>query len=73
MDWAVSLVIEDGHFNLPQGFVWVCMGKHTYFIIQEGRHPPPPKKNNITIFPNVANYWHLFDINQPHHMLYNNR
>ena len=22
---AVSLVIADGHFNLPQGFVWVCM------------------------------------------------
>ena len=23
---AVSLVIVCGHFNLPQGFVWVCMG-----------------------------------------------
>ena len=22
--WAVSLVIAYGHFNLPQGFVWVC-------------------------------------------------
>ena len=25
IQWAVSLVIADGHFNLPQGFVWVCM------------------------------------------------
>ena len=24
--WAVSLVIAYGHFNLPQGFVRVCMG-----------------------------------------------
>ena len=26
--WAVSLVIAYmyGHFILPQGFVWVCMG-----------------------------------------------
>ena len=24
--WAVSLVITYSHFNLPQGFVWVCMG-----------------------------------------------
>ena len=24
--WVVSLVITYGHFNLPQGFVWVCMG-----------------------------------------------
>ena len=23
---AVSLVIAYGHFNHPQGFVWVCMG-----------------------------------------------
>ena len=23
--WAVSLVIAYGHFNLPQGFVWVGM------------------------------------------------
>ena len=23
--WAVSLVITYGHFNLPQGFVWVCI------------------------------------------------
>ena len=23
--WAVSLVIAYGHFNLPRGFVWVCM------------------------------------------------
>ena len=30
--WDVSLVIAYGHFNLPQGFVWVCMGKHTHFI-----------------------------------------
>ena len=24
--WTVSLVIEYGHSNLPQGFVWVYMG-----------------------------------------------
>ena len=24
--WAVSPVIAYGHFNIPQGFVWVCMG-----------------------------------------------
>ena len=34
--WAVSLVIAYGHFNLPQGFVWACMGSHTYFINPEG-------------------------------------
>ena len=30
---VVSLVIENGHFNLPQKFMWVCMGKHTHFGI----------------------------------------
>ena len=30
--WAVSMVIAYGYFNLPQGFVWVCMGTHTHFI-----------------------------------------
>ena len=34
--WAVSLVIVDGCANFPQGFVWVCMGKHTHFITNEG-------------------------------------
>ena len=29
---AVNLVITDGHFNLPQLFVWVCIGLHTHFI-----------------------------------------
>ena len=24
--WAVRMVIADCHFNLPRGFVWVCMG-----------------------------------------------
>ena len=24
--WAVSLGITYSHFNLPQGFVWICMG-----------------------------------------------
>ena len=36
MKWAVRRVTVDGHFNLPKGFVWVCMGKHTHFITQEG-------------------------------------
>ena len=31
--WPVSLVIVDGHFNLPQEFVWVCMSYRTHFII----------------------------------------
>ena len=30
--WTVCLVIAYGHLNLPQGFVWICMGKHTHFI-----------------------------------------
>ena len=34
--WAVSLVIADGHFNLPQGFVWACVVKHTHSVIQGG-------------------------------------
>ena len=24
--WAVSLVLAYGHFNIPLGFMWVCMG-----------------------------------------------
>ena len=31
-EWAINLVITDGHFNLPQLFVWVCIGSHTHFI-----------------------------------------
>ena len=38
MKWVVSLVIAYGHFNLPQGFVWVCMGQHTHFIAPKGRN-----------------------------------
>ena len=33
--WAVSLVITVAHTNLPQGCVWVCIGKHTPCIILE--------------------------------------
>ena len=36
--WSVNMVIAYGHFNLPQGFVWVCMGqnsKNSNFIIPE--------------------------------------
>ena len=25
-----------GHFNLPPGFVWVCMAQHTHLITPEG-------------------------------------
>ena len=32
------MVIADGHFNLPQWFVWVWMGKRTHFITQEGHN-----------------------------------
>ena len=34
--WAVSLVIAYGHFNLPWGFVWVCMGQYTRFSNPKG-------------------------------------
>ena len=30
--WAVSLMIVDGHFDLPQRFVWVCTGLHIHSI-----------------------------------------
>ena len=33
--WTVSLVIAGGRFNLPRGFVWVCMGKQTHLITPE--------------------------------------
>ena len=36
MKWAVRLVIAYGHFDLPQGFVWVCLGQHTHFITPKG-------------------------------------
>ena len=36
MKWVVSLVIAFGHFNLPQGFVWVCMGYQSHVITPEG-------------------------------------
>ena len=29
--WAVSLVIAYGHFNLPRGFVWVCMRTYSLY------------------------------------------
>ena len=43
--WAVSLVIAYGHFNLPQGFVWVCMVLHTctHFITPEGGPKEDPE------------------------------
>ena len=25
-DWAVNLVIGDGHFSIAKGFLWICMG-----------------------------------------------
>ena len=34
--WVVSLVTAYGHFNLPQGFVWVYMALHTHVITPEG-------------------------------------
>ena len=27
----------DDHFNLPQGFMWVCMGYHIHFIIRKDK------------------------------------
>ena len=37
VQWAVNLVIAEGHFNLPRKFVWVCTGQSTHFITPEGR------------------------------------
>ena len=25
IEWTVNQVITDGHYDHPQGFVWVCM------------------------------------------------
>ena len=36
--WAVNLVIVDGHFNLPQGFVCICMDSHTHFTTGHGKY-----------------------------------
>ena len=33
---TVSLVIAYGHFKLPQGFVWECMGQHTSSPVRVG-------------------------------------
>ena len=30
-------MIEDGHLNLPQAFVWVCEGQHTHVINPKGK------------------------------------
>ena len=34
--YSINLVIVDDHFNLPQRFVWVCMGYYTHFITPKG-------------------------------------
>ena len=38
LKWVVSLMTADGHVNLPQGFVWVCMSFFSvyYFFIHKG-------------------------------------
>ena len=41
--WADSLVIVCGHFNLPQGFVWVCMVNILTISLPSGRKR---QKNN---------------------------
>ena len=58
---AVSLVIADGHFNFPQGFVWVCMGNHVHFITHKGNNIGhaqcclPLKRNSLSLaFPSVV-------------------
>ena len=33
--WALSLVITDGHIDLHQGFVWVCMDWYAHVITTE--------------------------------------
>ena len=32
-------MIADGHFNLPQGFVWVCMGGQAQKVRKICQHP----------------------------------
>ena len=36
--WTASLVIAYGHFNLPRGFVWICVGM--YVLTYSLYHPP---------------------------------
>ena len=48
--WAVSLVIAYGHFNLPQGIVWVCMSSHTHFITPIGTDDTPDETHVILFF-----------------------
>ena len=48
--WAVSLVIAYGHFNLPQGFVWVCMSSHTHFITPKGTDDTADETHFILFF-----------------------
>ena len=48
--WAVSLVIAYGHFNLPQGIVWVCMSSHTHFITHKDTDDTPDETHVILFF-----------------------
>ena len=50
INWAVSLVIAYGHFNLPQGIVWVCMSSHTHFITPKGTDDTPDETRHIVLF-----------------------
>ena len=48
--WAVSLLIAYGHFNLPQGIVWVCMSSHTHFITPNGTDDTPDETHVMLFF-----------------------
>ena len=50
--WAVSLVIWDVHFNLPQGFVWVHMANQSWPILANSQ-----KKSHISQLP----WQHMLD------------
>ena len=51
--WPVSLVIAYGHFNLPQGIVWVCMSSHTHFITPRAQMTHLMKHTSYCSFLNV--------------------
>ena len=68
---AVSLVTANGHFNLRQGFEWVCLSYNTHFITQEGHirtrsscvvcgsHPFEPADIFILHFPSIIPFHFL--------------
>ena len=50
-NWADSLVMADGHFDIPQEFefVGIPVGQHTIITREEARRNENEQKNNLTI------------------------